>query len=274
MFVAMTEWRFGHGWSENELEQRLDLARNAPLNFPLTGPESQDGKNWRRYYSESIIARENPGMPEENGAFALAWKAIKEYQFSDPGIVVSHFNPKDPFKGRTLLLEIKAYGLHYLCGARIGAIRETADDKQTQYGFRYDTIDGHIEVGSEWFFLTKNHETGEIYFRISASWRPGQFPNWWSRIGFELVGRKFQLAWHRLAYLRLRQIVGDNGKDLVPIPFGEKLVHTGAEIENSDIWVLNEPRISERVKQVGQKDVLPPDTESESVALTPSSESR
>lgn len=265
----MAEWRYGLGWSERELEERLARARESKLNFPLSGPESQEGKNWRRYYSESVIAREKPGPPEAGGKFDLAWKAIKEYQFSDPGIVVGHFNPKDPLRGRTMLLEIKVYGLRYLCGVRVGAVRENKGEKETQYGFRYDTIDGHIEIGSEWFFLTKKHDTGEIYFRISASWRPGQFPNWWSRVGFEMVGRKYQLAWHRLAYLRLRQIVGDGGKDLVPIPHGEKLVHTGAEIENSDIWILNEPSPSERVNKVGKEDVLCPDSERETLSLSP-----
>lgn len=244
----MAEWRFGIGWSEKELEERLNALSRMDINFPLSGPESQEGKNWRRYYSESIIAREKPGPPEENGSFFLAWKAITEYQFSDPGIVVGHFRPKDPLEKRNILLEIKVLGLKYLCGARIGKVQQKTSENETQHGFRYDTLENHIEVGSEWFFLTKKHDTGEIWFRISASWRAGNFPNWWSRVGFELVGHKYQLAWHRLAYLRLREIVGSSGKNLVPIPRGETLIHTGAEINDSDIWQLNEPNVEARVK--------------------------
>lgn len=257
----MAEWRYGRSWSERELEERLARARKLPLNFPLVGPDSQQGSNWRRYYSESIIAREKPGAPEEGGAFFTAWKAITEYQFSDPGIVVGHFQPKDPLKDRTMLLEIKIFGLRYLCGVRIGAVRELKKENETQYGFRYDTLDGHLEVGSEWFFLTKKHDSGEVWFRISASWRPGQFPNWWSRVGFEVLGHRYQLAWHRLAYLRLRQIVGTGGRDLVPVPRGEKLIHTGAEISASDIWILNEPSATERVRQAGKDEEACPDSE-------------
>ncbi len=265
----MAEWRYGFGWTEKELEARLARVKSAGLNFPMTGPESQEGKNWRRYYSESIIAKEKPGPPIAEGPFYIAWKAIKEYQFSDPGIVVGHFNPNDPVDGRSMLLELKVLGLRYLCGVRVTAVREEHRHNETQYAFRYETLEGHIEVGSEWFFLTKRHDSGEIWFRISASWRPGHFPNWWSRVGFEMVGRRYQLAWHRLAYLRLRQIVGDHGRDLVPIPYGEKLVHTGAEISNSDIWVLNVPNPTERVRQAGKDNNLCPDSEVETSSLSP-----
>lgn len=232
-----------------------------PLNFPLTGPESQSGKNWRRYYSESVVGYENPGPPEVGGAFDIAWKAVTEYQFSDPGIVMGHFKPKEALDGRNMLLEIKVLGLRYLCGARVGRVRRQASSEETQWGYRYDTLESHIESGSEWFFLTKKHLTGEIWFRISASWRPGVFPNWWSRAGFEILGRKYQLAWHRLAYLRMRQIVGNEGRDLVPVPYGEKLVHTGPEIFNSDIWILNEPSAAGRVQAAGDKDAQLPQYE-------------
>jgi uncharacterized protein (UPF0548 family) len=257
----MAEWRYGFGWSDEELKERLARLQDVALNFPVSGPESQSGKNWRRYYSESIIGVEKQGSPEPSGSFELAWKAISEYQFSDPGIVVGHFNPKEPLQGRSMLLEIKVFGLRYLCGVRISSVRQTSTDTETQYGFRYDTLTGHLEIGSEWFTLTKKHDTGEIWFRISASWRPGHFPNWWSRVGFELIGHRYQLAWHRLAYLRLREIVGSSGKDLVPIPYGDQLVHTGAEIEKSDIWILEVPKVADRIRHVGKEKIACPDSE-------------
>lgn len=252
--MRMAEWRFGKGWTEKELEERLSALSRMNLNFPLSGPESQEGKNWKRYYSESIVAREKPGAPEKDGPFLLAWKAITEYQFSDPGIVVGHFRPKDPLEKRNILLEIRVLGLKYLCGARIGKVQQKASATETQYGFRYDTLENHLEVGSEWFLLTKKHDSGEIYFRISASWRAGKFPNWWSRVGFEILGRRYQLAWHRLAYLRLRDIVGNSGKDLVPIPRGEALIHTGAEISDTNIWILNEASTEARVSAAAKEE--------------------
>lgn len=265
----MAEWRFGIGWTDKELTDRLDATRKKPLNFPDRGPESQEGKNWRRYYSESILGYEKPGRPEPGGGFEMAWKAITEYQFSDPGIVKGHFNPQDPLDGRTMLLELKVLGLRYLVGVRVTAVDRHESEDETRYAFRYETLQDHIEVGTEWFFLTKKHQTGEIWFRISASWRPGDFPNWWSRTGFELVGRRYQLAWHRLAYVRLREIVATKGRDLDPIPFGEKLVHTGADIENSDIWILKTPLAAARVQQAGKETSSCPDSEQETSSSSP-----
>ncbi|MGZ3457591.1 MAG: DUF4126 family protein, partial [Archangium sp.] len=66
---------------------------------------------------------------------------------------------------------------------------------------------GHIEAGREWFLLSKDHRSGELRFHIKAAWREGRFPNWWSRLGFELVGRRYQRAWHHLAHLRLRELL-------------------------------------------------------------------
>lgn len=262
----MAEWRFGRGWTEDELRTRLEHLKKASRNFPAQGSESQSGSNWSRYYSESVISYEPAGPPTVNGPFELAWKAITEYQFSDPGIVTGHFDGKDPLQNRSMLLEIKIFGLHYLCGVRIGAVRKQADDAQTVYRFRYDTLEGHIEVGSEWFSLTKNHESGEISFRISASWRTGKFPNWWSRVGFEMFSHKYQLAWHRLAYLRLRELVGNSGRELVPVPRDETLFHTGAEITNSDLWILNEPSASERVREASTGK-SPQDSETSTAAV-------
>lgn len=248
----MAELRIGHGWTNDELEERLAALRKVSANFPFEGPLSQAGTNWRRYYTEAVIGREAPGPIVHGGAFEIAKRAVAEYQFSDPGIVMGHFSPKDPVEGRTMALEIKIFGLHYLCGVRIGAVRTTEDDEAAVWAFRYDTLEGHFEVGSEWFTLTKRKKTGEVWFRISASWRPGGFPNWWSRVGFEVFGHRYQLAWHRLAYLRLRDIVGSHGTHLVPVPYGKRLVHTGPEISSSDIWVLNKPTAAQRVQQVTQ----------------------
>lgn len=243
----MAEIRIARGWTNEELEERLKILRAASTNFPCQGPESQTGSNWQRYYTESVVGKEAPGNVVPEGAFEVAKKAIGEFQFSDPGIVLGHFNPKDPVEGRTMALEIKIFGLHYLCGVRITDTRENKSDKETSFAFRYDTLEGHMEVGSEWFTLTKRHETGDVWFRISASWRPGKFPNWWSEVGFHMLSRRYQLAWHRLAYLRLREIVGSGNADLAPIPYGEHLVHTGPEITNSDIWVLNKTSAAARV---------------------------
>ena len=75
-------------------------------------------------------------------------------------------------------------------------------DEADLFAFRYDTLDGHFEQGLEWFVLTKE-ASGDIRFRIEARWMRGEFPNWWSRVGFMLLGGIYQRRWHRRAHQRL-----------------------------------------------------------------------
>lgn len=249
----MAEWRFGRGWSDEELKARLRKLGELPLNFPATGPLGPSGDGWSRYYSEATIAREVPGPVVADGPFERAWRAIEAYEFSDPGIVAGHFDPRTPLRERSMLLEIKVLGLRYLCAARVGALRDRSKGGAHVRGFRYDTLDGHVEAGSEWFMLTKNEKTGEVSFRIHASWRPGQFPNWWSRLGFRLVARRYQLAWHRLAYLRLREAAGGS-EGLSPVPEDGALFHAGGDMTESDLWILTQPSAPARVLVMGSRD--------------------
>ena len=107
------------------------------------------------------------------GAFERAWEAVTRYEFSDPAIVTGHFDPSDDLEGRTMLLELKSMGFRFLAGTRVGATRSETREHETVLGYRYDTLEGHIERGAEWFLLSKAHATGEIRYEISARWRPG-----------------------------------------------------------------------------------------------------
>lgn len=247
----MAEWRFHRRWSDQELKAHLRVLRKADINFrsaaeavasarALRDPNASP--SWRRYYTEAVIAHETPGPPVENGPFEHAWSAIQDYEFSDPTIVTAHYDPGDPLLDRTMILEIHIFGLHYLCGVRINFERKIDEPHRTVRGFRYDTLEGHFEMGSEWFLLTKDHVTGEVRFRIKASWKPGDFPNWWTRLGFRILSERYQLTWHRLAYLRLRELVSPSNLKLKPLPYGRELVHSGHEVEQADLWVLKSQR--------------------------------
>src|SRR5690606_23264095 len=106
----------------------------------------------------------------------------------------------------------------------------------------YDTLPGHLETGSEWFLVTKAHADGSIRLRIQASWRPGEFPNWWSRLGFALVGRRYQRAWHRLAYLRMRRLLGS--EPLPGLPPRRRILQPAAALDLAPVQTLggSEPR--------------------------------
>lgn len=248
------EWRFGRGWTESELASRLEKLRRAGVNFHVEGARVPSGPEWKRYYTQAVIAREKPGAPEPGGAFEKAWKLIESYHFSDPSIVKAHYDPREPLVGRTMLLELQAMGLRFLCGTRVAFDRFVRAENETLRGYRYDTLEGHIESGSEWFMLKKNHHTGEIRFRIHASWRLGRFPNWWSRLGFVVLGEHYQLAWHRLAYLRLRHFLDPEKRhELAPVPTGRGLVHAGQDDWDSDLWILRTHRPAAKAGILGRR---------------------
>lgn len=214
----MAEYRIGRKWSSQELIERLDDLDDLPVNFRASQHEMRPELGWNHYFSEALIAREKPGPPEPEGSFRRAEVAVANYQFSDPSIVVAHFDAQSRLLGRRMLLEMTALRIfRYLAGVVVGAVRfeETAD--QHIFGFRYDTLVGHIECGSEWFLLTKDTSTGEIRFRIEAAWLPGQFPNWWSRLGFKLMAPRYQRAWHHEAHQRLFRVAHGESPASAPV---------------------------------------------------------
>jgi uncharacterized protein (UPF0548 family) len=196
----MAEWRIGRGWSEAELATRVAKLDDLPPNFRVAHEDMTPENGWSLYHSRAIIAREPPGEPVASGPFRRAAAAVASYQFSNPKIVIGHFDAGSALLGRRMLLEMVALrALHYLAGVIVGAVR----DERHTFGFRYDTLEGHIERGSEWFLLTKDYVTGEVCFRIEAAWQPGDFPNWWSRLGFHLLAPGYQRRWHHQAHWRL-----------------------------------------------------------------------
>jgi len=203
----VAEWRILRRWSEPELRERLDALAALGPNFAETADDPQPTGDWTRYRSRSILGQEPPGPPQPDGIFERARAAVVDYEFSDPDIVRGHFEPDAPLLGRRMLLELRAVRvLRYLAGVVVGDVRDERDEDGSTFGFRYETLEGHIEAGVEWFLVDKDHETGIVTFRIEASWRPAQFPNWWSRLGFALVGPRYQRRWHRHAHGRLYAI--------------------------------------------------------------------
>ena len=222
----MAEWRIGRGWTNEELRARLDEAKQLPLSFDPEADRTPD-TGWDIIHSWAVVACEPPGPPVDGGPFERLWHALQRFHHSDPRIVIAHFREDTPLAGRRVLLElqVQALGLHYLCPVAIGPTRDERDGNRTLKAFTLDTLEGHIESGREWFILEKDHTSGDVRFRIEAIWQPGEFPNAWSRLGFHLVGRRYQRAWHRLVHNRLRRIAAGLDPRLAPAENG--LVHEG-----------------------------------------------
>jgi uncharacterized membrane protein/uncharacterized protein (UPF0548 family) len=229
----MIEWRWRSGWTEAELVPRLRQARALKRNFPDAEGEMTLEAGWGQVRSEARLGREPPGPPQPGGLFERARQVLETFDFSDPRIVRWHFTKDEPLRGRTVLLELISLGkkLRYLCAVRVGGTRLEYGETCSVYGFSFETLEGHIEAGREWFLLKKDHESGEVRFHIEASWRPGQFPNWWSRVGFTMVGRRYQRAWHRLTQLRLRELTRHRPELVGQPAHSGRLEHSGHELE-------------------------------------------
>ncbi len=204
----MAHWKIGSGWSSVEIRDALAELTTLRRSFD-TRPEALDTEpGWYRYGSESVIADLPPDRNKARAAFRRGRDMLTSYGFSDPRIVRAYFDERAPLLDRRMLLEIRAVRLlRFLVGVEIGAVREEESEEEAVFGFRYDSLEGHFETGSEWFVLTEDRRSGTLRFRISATWRPGEFPNLWSRLGFKLVGPLYQKRWHRRAHERLAQAV-------------------------------------------------------------------
>lgn len=216
----MAEWRLFRRWSNDELRVRLGSLSTRRRNFDEEEERMTGEEGWHHYRSEAVIARD----AADGACMQRARVALANYQFSDPGIVVAHFDPASPLLMRRLLLEIKVLGLRYLSAAVVMRVR----DERDAYGFRYDTLEGHIERGMEWFLLTRN-ERGDIRFRIEARWKRGDLPNWWSRLGFMLVSGYYQRQWHRQAHRRL-SLLAHYGSLARPPRDAAGLTHQGLDV--------------------------------------------
>src|SRR5687767_1607756 len=151
----MALWRFGRGWSEETMKRYLAELRDRKVNFDVPLEEMTPAHGWKIDGSDTCIGYEPPGLPLPDGIFARARQGVTNYDFSDPRIVEGHFDPDDAIVGRNMLLEIKCMGLRFLNGVRVHSVRDEPGSEGTLFGFRYDTLEGHIERGYEWFLLTK-----------------------------------------------------------------------------------------------------------------------
>lgn len=197
----MAEWRFGRGWSPEELRQSLDGLTRCSVNFRTPFEEMTRKNGWTVERCQSRLGN----VARNPAAFRRVKQALIAYNFSDPRIAVAYFDPDAPLRGRQMLLEFRAFGFRFLNGVRIQEVWDEAGERQVSFGYRYDTLEGHVERGSQCFLLTQDLLTGEIRLHIEDRWQHGDFPNWWSKIGFTLVGGAFRRLWRSQIPKRLRR---------------------------------------------------------------------
>src|SRR5436190_17370196 len=103
----MALWRLGWGWSEETLKRYLAALEERRVNFDVPPEQMVPENGWTVDGIEEAIGTEAPGPPLPDDVFARAKQGLMNYDFSDPRIVEGHFDPRAPFIGRNMLLEIK-----------------------------------------------------------------------------------------------------------------------------------------------------------------------
>ncbi len=197
----MAHWRYGRGWSKREIRQYLGELEQCEVNFQVPLDEMSEEAGWKQDQLEASLGHDRGGE-----LFERAKQALCGYEFSDPSIAVSYFDPEAPLLGRNMLLEFRAYGFHFLNGVRVRKVTEEPHAHGRIFGYRYETLRGHIESGVQWFTLLEDARTGEVRVRIEDCWQLGDPPNWWSAAGFVVIGEHFRERWRHRAVERLRRV--------------------------------------------------------------------
>ena len=191
----------------------IEKWRDTALNFDINKTEQFTEENgW--HVDKYIIGLpdEKPGDPEPNGSFAAAKDIMTNYEFPDPSLISGIFVPDVPLSDRVMVLRAHFLFFTFLFGVHIAnvvdEVRQTDDNGPIHvWGYSYQTLKGHFEMGQITFEVWKYIDTGRVEFHIHAFSKPDHIPNPFYRIGFSLFGRGLQIRFGRTSTLRMQQLV-------------------------------------------------------------------
>ena len=189
----------------------LARLRARPVNFdPRRRKEFTPGLGWHLDDLRQPLPTEPPGDPVAGSTWATARSLMQGYDFADPSIVRAWYEPDEPLEARTMLLELRFWGLRFRVGVRVAEVydeeREVRGRPVRVWGWAYQTLEGHLEMGQMNWEVWKWLDSGEVAFRIHAFSRPAPIPNPLVRLGFRLFGRREQLRFLRSTSERMLRL--------------------------------------------------------------------
>ncbi|NDZ82868.1 DUF1990 family protein [Streptomyces sp. SID10853] len=204
------------------------------VNYSLpAGRTPARGEGWHVDSLRRPLAREGPGDPEPGGAWDIACRLVRDYQFPEPGILRALYRRDDALLGRNILLEGRFLGLRFDMGVRITSVtddlRGTGESAQRVWGWGYRTLQGHLEEGELHYQVIKYPHTGAVEFLITGYSRRAPIRNPVVRAGFVLFGRMTQRRFYRASANRLHRLTqaelhGAPPARPQPSPAGDSLV--------------------------------------------------
>jgi uncharacterized protein (UPF0548 family) len=175
------------------VQRRLAALASTPVNFePAALEAATTDQGWTFTELVQPLPSEPPGEPQANGSWQLARGLMAGYEFADPSIVHAYYDPEHPLENRNMLLKLQALGVaHLYVGVRVNAVyeerRERAGQTACVWGWSYQTLKGHVEMGQMHWEVWKWLDTGAVEFRVHAISREAPIRNPVVRLGFRLV---------------------------------------------------------------------------------------
>jgi uncharacterized protein (UPF0548 family) len=154
---------------------------------------------------------EPPGEPGREGSWAVARRFVEEYRMADPAIVRASWDRDAPLVGRVMVLQLRLWRLLYV-RARVRVTRVWDEDRVVDgrrarvFGFEYETLPGHLEIGRMDYEVLKFLDDGAVQFRLHARSRASGEGAWWARIGFLLFGRREQVRFYFRCCARIARL--------------------------------------------------------------------
>ena len=193
------------------VDQNVARLRDRGLNFdPARRHEHVPENGWHVDDLCEPLPSEPPGPPVDGGSWEVARRLMRGYEFADPSIVRAVYDPDEALEGRTMLLQLRFHGLRFHGGVRVSEVydeeRQSAGRTARVWGWAYQTLEGHLEMGQMDWQVWKWLDTGQVEFRIHSYSRAAPDRNPIVRLGFRLFGRREQLAFLDSTLVRMRRL--------------------------------------------------------------------
>jgi uncharacterized protein (UPF0548 family) len=194
------------------IQRKLTELRQRGYNYdPQLHPEQAGERGWHLDDLSQSLSAEHPGPPEPGGSWEVARRLMLGYEFADPSIVRAYYDPDEPLLGRTMLLELRFHGLlRFDVGTRVVEVyddeRDRAGRPARMWGWAYRTLEGHLEQGQMSWQAWKWLDSGEVEFRIHSYARRAPDRNAVIRFGFQLFGRREQVAFQHSTLKRMERL--------------------------------------------------------------------
>ncbi len=195
-------------------QRQLQAMKDLGINYDqVDRSEVTEANGWRIDSYQTGLPPEPPGAPIDGGSFAAAKAVLQDYSFVDPDLIRGYYDPEAPLLGRVMLLKVKVFTLFkFEFGVRVNQVIDEVTDNEYTWGYAYQTLQGHFEMGEITFKVSKEKSTGNVVFRINAYSKLDRIRNLVYRVGARLFARRLQLRYADYALKRLPQMVEERLK--------------------------------------------------------------